>query len=93
MTLFRLCTWWSGQCQDFEENYDVASLLCSRFGLKDKEKDYITVGSHSGLLSVFYPKPEFNENGIFKGYKATDLLLESQLKAPILGLLAGKFSG
>jgi len=67
------------------EEYDVASLLCARFGLESQEKDYIIVGSQTGQLSIYYPHR--------RGYDATDLLLETQMVAPIIGLYAGKFSG
>ncbi|KAH8416232.1 hypothetical protein KR222_011662 [Zaprionus bogoriensis] len=85
MSLFNVCSWWSAQCGDSTGDYDVASLLCARFGLETQEKDYIIVGSQSGQLSIFYPHGN--------AYDATDLLLETQLSAPILGLYAGKFSG
>ncbi|KAH8403891.1 hypothetical protein KR215_005704 [Drosophila sulfurigaster] len=85
MSLFNVCSWWTAQCGDSTGDYDVASLLCTRFGLESQEKDYIIVGSQSGQLSIYYPHA--NE------FDATDLLLETQLAAPILGLYAGKFSG
>ncbi|XP_034107447.1 protein PTHB1 [Drosophila albomicans] len=85
MSLFNVCSWWTAQCGDTTGDYDVASLLCTRFGLEAQEKDYIIVGSQSGQLSIYYPHA--NE------FDATDLLLETQLAAPILGLYAGKFSG
>ncbi|XP_065368292.1 protein PTHB1 [Calliphora vicina] len=92
MSLFNVCNWWSTQCSDLEENYDVASLLCARFGLEDQEKDYIIVGSHTGHLSIFYPSYEVDANGNSPAYKATDLLLELFTEAPILGVYAGRFS-
>ncbi|EDW00984.1 protein PTHB1 [Drosophila grimshawi] len=85
MSLFNVCSWWSVQCGDIAGEYDVASLLCARFGLEAQEKDYIVVGSQSGQLSIYYPHAN--------GFDATDLLLETQLAAPIIGLHAGKFSG
>ncbi|ALC41616.1 CG15666, partial [Drosophila busckii] len=84
MSLFNVCSWWSTQCGTATQ-YDVASLLCARFGLDTQEKDYIVVGSQTGQLSVYYPHG--------KAFEATDLLLELQLAEPILGLYAGKFSG
>lgn len=92
MSLFNVCNWWTTQCPDMEENYDVASLLCARFGLEDQEKDYIVVGSHTGQLSIYYPSYEQDANGNSSGYKATDLLLEIQCEHPILGVYAGRFS-
>uniref|UniRef100_A0A1I8P5F1 PTHB1 N-terminal domain-containing protein n=1 Tax=Stomoxys calcitrans TaxID=35570 RepID=A0A1I8P5F1_STOCA len=92
MSLFNVCNWWSAQCSDLDENYDVASLLCARFGLDEQEKDYIVVGSHTGQLSIYYPSYEQDANGNSVGYKATDLLLEIQTEHPILGVYAGRFS-
>ncbi|XP_061402288.1 protein PTHB1-like [Musca vetustissima] len=92
MSLFNVCNWWTAQCPDLDENYDVASLLCARFGLEDQEKDYIVVGSHTGQLSIFYPSYEQDANGNCPGYKPTDLLLEIQGELPILGVYAGRFS-
>ncbi|XP_055839334.1 protein PTHB1 [Episyrphus balteatus] len=94
MSLFKVRTWWTAQCTDIEENYDIASLLCTRFGLEDTEKDYIVVGSQNGLLSIFYPNPpQFDANHNFEQFHATDLLLECQMKAQILAVLSGRFSG
>ncbi|KAL5289209.1 BBS9 family protein [Megaselia abdita] len=94
MSLFKICDWWSTQCTDVDENFDSFSIIISRFGLKDNEKDYVVVGSHSGNLSIFYP----NSNGNAKNtrpntnFKPVDLLLESKLDFPILMLSTGKFS-
>uniref|UniRef100_A0A1A9V200 Protein PTHB1 n=1 Tax=Glossina austeni TaxID=7395 RepID=A0A1A9V200_GLOAU len=92
MSLFNVCTWWSAQCSDLDENYDVASLLCARFGLEDQEKDYIVVGTHAGHLSIYYPSYEVDATGNTYGYRATDLLLEQQGNSPILGVYAGRFT-
>ncbi|KAM7345537.1 Bardet-Biedl syndrome 9 [Cochliomyia hominivorax] len=92
MSLFNVCNWWTTQCSDLEENYDVASLLCARFGLEEQEKDYLVIGSHTGHLSIFYPSYEVDANGNTPNYKATDLLLEIFTEAPILGVYAGRFS-
>lgn len=92
MSLFKVCDWWTTQCSDLDENYDVASLLCARFGLMELEKDYVVVGSHAGNLSIFYPNPDWERNEQTSAYKATDLLLETRFKNPILGIYAGKFS-
>ncbi|XP_075165116.1 Bardet-Biedl syndrome 9 [Haematobia irritans] len=92
MSLFNVCSWWESQCPDLNENYDVASLLCARFGLEEQEKDYVIVGSHTGQLSIYYPSYEQDANGNTVGYKPTDLLLEIQTENPILGVYAGRFS-
>ncbi|XP_037954774.1 protein PTHB1-like [Teleopsis dalmanni] len=92
MSLFNVCNWWTTQCSDLNENYDVASLLCARFGLEESEKDYVVVGSHGGHLSIFYPTLEPDRIEEKNCFKPTDLLLETVLGEPILGIFAGKFS-
>ncbi|XP_030387622.1 protein PTHB1 [Scaptodrosophila lebanonensis] len=93
MSLFNVRSWWSTQCPDLGEQYDVASLLCARFGLETQEKDYIIVGSQTGQLSIYYPHMQPQSRGSGNVYQVTDLLLETQLHEPILGIYAGKFSG
>lgn len=94
MSLFKICGWWSKQCTDVEESFDSSSIIISRFNLKEGEKDYVVVGSHSGNLTVFYP----NFDGIVKSnkgdniFKPVDLLLECKLDLPILMLSTGRFS-
>lgn len=93
MSLFNICNWWSTQCPDLDENYDVSSLLCARFGLDEQEKDYIVVGSHAGHLSIFYPTLKGTNFSDETTFRPTDLLYEKFLDNPILGVFAGRFSG
>lgn len=96
MSLFKVCTWWSAQCPDFEANYDSQLLHCCRFGIEDSEKDYVIVASHSGYISVFQPNATLvdeteDENGPSSGFRPTDQLLEIKLSNPIIQLSSGKF--
>lgn len=94
MSLFKICDWWLTQCNDVDENFDSSSVIISRFGLMEGEKDYVVVGSHSGHLTIFYP----NFNGSLKNnqgdkvFKPVDLLFECKLDFPILMLSTGVFS-
>lgn len=93
MSLFKVCTWWTAQCADYEANYDSQLLHCCRFGNDDHEKDYIIVASHAGYLSVFQPNalmPEEDEEPL-SGFKPTDQLLEMKLASPIIQLSSGRF--
>lgn len=94
MSLFKICDWWSTQCTDVDEYFDSFSIIISRFGLKDNEKDYVVIGSHSGNLSLFYPNSNGNAKNkkINKVFKPVDLLLECKLDFPILMFSTGKFS-
>lgn len=91
MSLFKVCSWWSAQCPDYESNYDSQLLHCCRFGIDDTEKDYIVVGSHSGYLSVFKPNATYDEDEQNASFKPTDQLLEIKLPCPIIQITSGKF--
>lgn len=96
MSLFKVCTWWSAQCPDFEPNYDSQLLHCCRFGIEETEKDYVIVASHSGYVSVFQPNALAAEETTedeepTSGFRPTDQLLEIKLTHPIIQLSSGKF--
>ncbi|XP_055320368.1 protein PTHB1 [Sitodiplosis mosellana] len=95
MSLFKVCTWWSAQCPDFDPNYDSQLLHCCRFGIEENEKDYVIVASHSGFVSVFQPNAlmvdETEDEELSSGFRPTDQLLEIKLPNPILQLSSGKF--
>lgn len=55
--------------------------------LIDAEK--IIVGSHTGILRIFSINAGTNEDGNLVGFQASDLLLETDLKMPILQVCAG----
>lgn len=92
MSLFKVCTWWTSQCSDFEANYDSQLLHCCRFGVGVHEKDYVIVASHSGYLTIFQPNAMQEEVNFERpGYKPTDQLLEIILPHPIIQISSGKF--
>lgn len=92
MSLFKVCTFWTAQCSDYQSHYDAQLLHCCRFGFDKSEKDYIVVGSHSGLLSVFKPNAIGDPDESFTGFAPTDQLLEIKLSNPIIQLSSGKFN-
>lgn len=91
MSLFKVCTFWTAQCSDYQSSYDAQLLRCCRFGSDKSEKDYIVVGSHSGYLSVFKPNAIGDPEESFTGFAPTDQLLEVKLSNPIIQLSSGKF--
>lgn len=51
--------------------------------------DKIVTGSHSGVLRIFKPQPVKQEDGTYSSFTANDLLLEAQLKSPVIYLGIG----
>uniref|UniRef100_A0A336N0M3 CSON007645 protein n=1 Tax=Culicoides sonorensis TaxID=179676 RepID=A0A336N0M3_CULSO len=94
MSLFKVCNWWTIKSSDISRSYDCASLHCTRLNILDNnEKDYVIIGSHNGLLCIY--KPVFNQDDDeeqYASFAASDVLLETQLDAPILAIISGKFS-
>ncbi|PRD20553.1 UNVERIFIED_CONTAM: bbs9 [Trichonephila clavipes] len=54
--------------------------------------DKIITGSHSGVLRIYKPQPVKQEDGTNSSFRAEDLLLETQLKHPIIHLGVGALS-
>lgn len=91
MSLFKVCNWWSVQSSDASEAYDSFSLHACRLNLEEGDKDCIIVGSHAGYLTIY--RPVFSrEEDEFSSFTASDVLLETRLLEPIIGLTSGKFS-
>lgn len=86
MSLFKIRTFWSTHCED-EEFFDQNSLLVTRL---NSDSDFIITGSHIGILRIFKPSCDSNDNNNLEDYKATDLLLECILKEPILQIGSGR---
>lgn len=86
MSLFKAREFWSFN-DDTEESYDQNCLHISRL---NTESDYIITGSHSGILRIFKPSSELNEDNNISGYTPSDLVLETLLQDPILQLKSGK---
>ncbi|RZC35649.1 PTHB1 [Asbolus verrucosus] len=86
MSLFKTRTFWSVHCEE-EEYFDQNSLLITKL---NSESDYIVTGSQSGILRIFKPSCELNDNNNSTGYKVTDLSVEKILNHPILQVGYGR---
>ncbi|XP_065833993.1 protein PTHB1-like [Oscarella lobularis] len=82
MSLFKTREWWSTSAGS-EERFGSGCLCVANVDNKPDGLDKIVVGSFSGALRIYVPKPP--------EYHAEDLLIEAQLQEPILQVLAGKF--
>lgn len=86
MSLFKVREFWSIEC-DVGEKFDQNSLVVSKL---NGDYDKIIIGSHNGILRIFAPSTELNEENNPKPYKAADLLLEKLFTEPILQVSVGK---
>ncbi|KAG2488148.1 hypothetical protein HYH03_013291 [Edaphochlamys debaryana] len=85
MSLFKARDWWHVQCGHGEE-FDMGCLLVANIDNDPSGQAKIVTGSFAGFLRVYLPRD--------RGYKAEDLLLETELEGgPVLGLAAGRFTG
>lgn len=88
MSLFKAREWWRTSCGQ-DENFDQASLCVSALGSSGNQNSMIIVGSHAGVVRVFCPSlPVASEA---PSYKASDLLIETNLPHPILQIHVGRF--
>ncbi|XP_063778611.1 protein PTHB1 isoform X2 [Pseudophryne corroboree] len=85
MSLFKARDWWSTTMGEKEE-FDQGCLSVADVDNSGSGEDKIIVGSYSGYLRLFSPHP-LKADGI----QAEDLLLEVQLRNPVLQLEVGKF--
>lgn len=99
MSLFKVCNWWKNQCPDVDSNYDSFSIHCTRLCLEEGEKDSIIVGSHAGHLSIYQPSNkasldgEIEEDQFFENvFQHSDVILETKLTLPVIGITSGKFT-
>ncbi|XP_017775274.1 PREDICTED: protein PTHB1 [Nicrophorus vespilloides] len=86
MSLFKTREFWS-VTDDTEEEFDQSSLKISRL---NGDSDFVLIGSHSGLLKIYKPSTDLNENNVLSPYKANDLIIEKNLNFPILQIGVGK---
>lgn len=86
MSLFKAREFWTSTC-DTTEQFDQSSLKKSKLS---SDQDYIITGNHSGVLRIFKPSSEIQENGNITGFNANDLLIEKDLTNPILQVADGK---
>eukprot|EP00439_Symbiodinium_sp_Y106_P064187 s2827_g10.t1 len=74
--------WWSTQVSEDEE-FDTGCLCLANIDNEPSGANKIITGSYQGMLRMYYPKQ--------KEYKIEDLILESNMEAPILQIEAGRF--
>lgn len=82
MSLFQAREWWSTQVSEDEE-FDTGCLCLANIDNEPSGANKIITGSYQGMLRMYYPKQ--------KEYKIEDLILESNMEAPILQIEAGRF--
>ncbi|XP_053323992.1 protein PTHB1 [Spea bombifrons] len=86
MSLFKARDWWSTTVGENEE-FDQGCMCVSDVDNSGSGQDKIILGSHSGFLRIFSPHPLKTADG----GQAEDLLLEVQMRDPILQVEVGKF--
>ncbi|XP_054673020.1 protein PTHB1 isoform X4 [Grus americana] len=86
MSLFKARDWWSTILGEKEE-FDQGCLCVADVDNSGSGQDKIIVGSYMGYLRIFNPHPVKPGDGL----QAEDLLLEVQLREPILQVEVGKF--
>uniref|UniRef100_G1PG43 Bardet-Biedl syndrome 9 n=1 Tax=Myotis lucifugus TaxID=59463 RepID=G1PG43_MYOLU len=86
MSLFKARDWWSTVLGEKEE-FDQGCLCLADVDNSGNGQDKIIVGSFMGYLRIFNPHPVKTGDGA----QAEDLLLEVQLRDPILQVEVGKF--
>ncbi|XP_019393993.1 PREDICTED: protein PTHB1 isoform X3 [Crocodylus porosus] len=86
MSLFKARDWWSTTLGEKEE-FDQGCLCVADVDNSGSGQDKIIVGSYMGFLRIFNPHPVKPGDGM----QAEDLLLEVQLREPVLQVEVGKF--
>ncbi|XP_050771762.1 protein PTHB1 isoform X2 [Gymnogyps californianus] len=86
MSLFKARDWWSTILGEKEE-FDQGCMCVADVDNSGSGQDKIIVGSYMGYLRIFNPHPVKPGDGI----QPQDLLLEVQLREPILQVEVGKF--
>ncbi|XP_075274771.1 protein PTHB1 [Opisthocomus hoazin] len=86
MSLFKARDWWSTILGEKEE-FDQGCLCVADVDNSGSGRDKIIVGSYMGYLRIFNPHPVKPGDGA----QAEDLLLEVQLREPILQVEVGRF--
>ncbi|XP_042330198.1 protein PTHB1 isoform X2 [Sceloporus undulatus] len=86
MSLFKAREWWSTVVGNDEE-FDQGCLCVANVDNSSTEQDKIIVGSYMGFLRIYNPHPIKPGDAM----QPEDLLLEVQLREPILQVEVGKF--
>ncbi|KAI1293790.1 Protein PTHB1 [Halotydeus destructor] len=84
MSLFNTRELWSTHLND-EEGFSDQAMVIANVDNSPDDRKKIIIGSLSGLLRIF------SVNSSESGYQANDLLLETELKYPILQLTTGQY--
>lgn len=85
MSLFKTREFWTTEC-DIDEKFDQNSLLITKL---NGPTDFVIVGSHVGIIRIFYPANVIREGSI-TGYQPTDLFIEKIFPNPILQMSSGR---
>ncbi|XP_054706858.1 protein PTHB1-like [Uloborus diversus] len=88
MSLFKACDWWSTSCGS-DEQFDKGCLVVSNIDNSSEKQDKIITGSHNGVIRVYKPQPVKQEDGNYSSFRPDDLLLEAQVKFPIIQIATG----
>lgn len=88
MSLFKVKEFWHCRCES-DERFDHKSLKISRL---NDDYDCILTCSHNGILRIYKPSTEYDENGLLTEYKANDVLLEKEFPFPILQIDTGRLA-
>ncbi|XP_060103624.1 protein PTHB1 [Heteronotia binoei] len=86
MSLFKARDWWSTVVGNKEE-FDQGCLCVANVDNSCSGQDKIIVGSYMGFLRIYNPHPAKPGDPV----QAEELLLETQLREPILQVEVGKF--
>ncbi|XP_008111044.1 protein PTHB1 isoform X3 [Anolis carolinensis] len=86
MSLFKAREWWSTAVGNNEE-FDQGCLCVANVDNSSNDQDKIIVGSYMGFLRIYNPHPIKPGDSM----QPEDLLLEVQLRDPILQVEVGKF--
>lgn len=83
MSLFSLKEWWRVRQGDGLEEFDQTAMCIGNVDNSPRARTKIVTGSFSGMLRIYQPSSS--------EFMPSDLLLESQLAEPILGVAIGQF--
>jgi Bardet-Biedl syndrome 9 protein len=82
MSVFKAREWWATRTGDGEES-DGAQLAVGNVDNASDGVQKAVVGSYKGVLRIYRPSA--------KDFRASDMVLEAELGAPILGVEIGVF--
>ncbi|XP_015784320.1 protein PTHB1 isoform X2 [Tetranychus urticae] len=87
MSLFRARDWWTTNAGS-DENFGPTCLCISNIDNSRDNSDKIITGSHEGILRIYSTANTLDDKRL-KPFQANDLLLEVDLRQPILQLASG----